>query len=221
VKTKLDLKKLIIYEDNDVIVVNKPAGLLTIADEKKSFNLYSLLYEYVLKQKNRDSHLFVVHRLDKDTSGIIIFAKNIKSKTILQKQFEMGAVERKYEAIVKGTSIDIGTTVKIEIYLFQDKNHNIYISDSKKGKKCITYVTCEEIKNDYSYLDISIETGRRNQIRLSLESIGLPIVGDKKYSGIKADRMYLNAYKLNFFGSNFKKNTFEINRLFKNNDFKF
>lgn len=209
------MSDLLVYEDKDVLVVNKPCGLLTIADEKKSFNLYSFLFDELQKKSNGRNRLFVVHRLDKDTSGLLIFAKNVRTKDVLQDCFEQGAVERKYEAIASGKKLALNKIYKLEINLFQDKNHNVYVADSTRGKKCVTFVKALAIKKESSLLDISLGTGRRNQIRLTLATIGMPLVGDEKYGGMKAKRMMLNAYSLTFpTGIGLKKNHFEIPKLF-------
>lgn len=210
----MNLNKIIIYEDEYVIVVNKPCGLLTISDGNNSQNVYSYLYKYCLEKENK--HLFVVHRLDKYTSGLIIFAKSNLIKEKLQKCFEEKRVIRLYEALAIGNSIKKGEVKKIEINVFEDKNNNVFVSKDNRGKKCITFVKCLDQNDKYSLLDISILTGRRNQIRLSLSEIGMPILGDSKY-GIKCEenRMYLNAYKLEFPKDiGIKKYCFEIPKIF-------
>lgn len=206
-----DIKDIIVYEDEHALVVNKPSGLLTIKDEKGSENLYHDLYDYVARQRGKK--LFVVHRLDKDTSGLLIFAKDVRTKTVLQDCFEAQAVERKYEAVTKSGTLRPGDSEKIVIFLDEDKNHIVHVSPN--GKRCETDVRCLFSKNGKSYLDISLVTGRRNQIRISLSEIGMPIVGDSKYGGIKNARMKLNAYSLTFPSSiGLKKNTFSIEKIF-------
>lgn len=213
----MNFSKLIVYEDDDVIVINKPSGLLTISDGNNSDNLYSYLYDYCSKKNN--GHIFIVHRLDKLTSGLIIFAKSIEIKNRLQKCFEEQRVIRLYEAISVGTLLEKNEVKKIELNLFEDKNNNVFVSKDNRGKRCITYVKCVDKNDKYSLLDISITTGRRNQIRLSLKELGMPIFGDDKY-GIKSKekRMYLNAYKLEFSKDiGIKKNSFQISKIFNLN----
>lgn len=213
--SKIDIRQMLIYEDEHLLVVDKPSGLLTIKDDKGGLNLYHELYDYVSAQ-GRNKKLFVVHRLDRDTSGLLVFAKDIRTKTILQECFEAQAVVRKYEAVTKGNAIPVRESRRIVISIDEDKLHNVNIVPEGRGKRCVTNVTCLYSKNGYSYLDISLVTGRRNQIRLSLNSIGMPIVGDKKYDGEKSSRMKLNAYLLEFPDSlGLSKNKFEIDKIFE------
>ena len=192
------MKKMhIIYEDKELLVVDKEAKKLTMATEKKESNtLYHEAREYVKKQYPKNK-IFIVHRLDKDTSGLVIFAKNEQKKLSLQNNWSK--VKREYYCIVEGHLSKKKDTLKS--YLIETKTLDIYeTKDSKKGKLAITeYEVLKENKN-YSLLKISIKTGRRNQIRVQLSSIGHPIVGDKKYSS-KSDpihRLCLHAYLLDF-----------------------
>lgn len=211
---------MLVYEDEHLLVVNKPEGLLTIKDDKGGLNLYHELYNYVLSKHNKQ-RLFVVHRLDKDTSGLLIFAKDARTKTLLQECFEEQIVTRKYEAVTKSGSLEVHEKKKIVINLNEDKNHIVRVVDSNHGKRCETNVECLAKKNGHSYLDISLVTGRRNQIRLSLKEIGMPIVGDKKYDGPKGNRMKLSAYYLEFPSTiGLKKYKFSIEKIFDGEFFK-
>ena len=176
------MKKLdIIYEDKELLVVNKESHKLTVATEKREYNtLYSEASNYVKKQYPKNK-VFIVHRLDKDTSGIVIFAKNQDKKRQLQSNWEN--VKREYLAIVKGKMPKKKDVLKD--YLVEAKNLNVYITNDKnKGKLAITeYEVLKESKN-YSLLKINIKTGRKNQIRVQLANINHPIVGDKKYGSI-------------------------------------
>ena len=173
-------KKLkILYEDKYLIVVNKPSNLLTIStDKEKEKTLYHQVYEY-LKQKNKNNKVFVVHRLDKDTSGIVIFAKDIESKHFLQNNWDK--FKRNYVAVVHGHTKDKEV---LKNYLMETKTHMTYIVNDKNGKLAITEYEKVLEKDKYTMLSINIKTGRKNQIRVQLANIGNPIVGDKKY-GIK------------------------------------
>ena len=184
----------IIYEDKDIIVVDKPYNLLTISNGKE-LSLYNLVSEYV-KEKNKKNKIFIVHRLDKDTSGLIVFAKNLKTKNFLQNNWDK--VERKYKAIVSGITKDSDT---LKNYLKENKNHYVYVSNT--GDLAITiYKKIKEINNN-SLLDINIKTGKKNQIRVQLSNIGHSILGDKKYGNIKYKRLCLHAYKLVLFEKEF------------------
>lgn len=193
-KDKLD----IVYEDKDIIVINKKPHLLTISTEnEKEKTLFHQVMLY-LKKKNKNNKVFIVHRLDKDTSGLIVFAKNENIKRKLQNNWENS--KRGYIAVVNGIlEKDKGT---IKSYLMETKTLLVYsTNDSKNGKLAIT--SYEKIKenNLYTMLKIDIKTGRKNQIRVHLNDIGNSIVGDKKYGSIKRDplrRLCLHANYLEF-----------------------
>lgn len=190
------MKKLkIIYEDKYLIIVNKSAGEFAISrDNRYDNNLYDEVKTYVKKQ-NPKNKIFIVHRLDKDTSGLVLFAKNEKVKYDLQRNWQN--VERKYYAVVSGKLNEKNVTLKDLLY--ETKSLDVVVTNSKKlGKLAITNFNVIENNNKYSLLDINIETGRRNQIRVQLANTGHPILGDKKYGEIKYKRMMLEAYYLKF-----------------------
>jgi len=192
-KDKLD----IIYEDKDIIAVNKPSGLLTVSTEKEKENtLYYKVSTYE-KKKNKNNKIFIVHRLDRFTSGIVIFAKNMKTKAKLQNNWDKIVLKREYIAIVEG--IPEKSEVTLKSYLYEDKNYVVHSTNNpKKGDLAITKyrVVCSNSKN--ALLSIEIKTGKKNQIRVQLKDINCPIVGDKKY-GSNTDpikRLALHANKL-------------------------
>ena len=190
------MKKIkIIYEDKYLIIVNKPAGEFTISrDNHYDNNLYDEVKEYVKKQ-NPKNKIFIVHRLDKDTSGLVLFAKNEKVKYDLQRNWQN--VERKYYAVVIGKLNE--TNVTLKDLLYETKGLDVVVTNNKKiGKLAITNFNVIKNNNKYSLLDINIETGRRNQIRVQLANISHPILGDKKYGKVKYKRMMLEAYYLKF-----------------------
>ena len=173
------MKKLdIVYQDKDIIVVNKDAHLLTIGTEKERDNtLYHKVIMYE-KTKRKSNKIFIVHRLDKETSGLVLFAKREEIKDILQNNWDIYAIERKYVAVVEGKLKKKEDTLKN--HLMENSIHHVYVSDN--GKLAITkYKVLKESKS-YSLLDIVITTGRKNQIRAQLSNIGSPIIGDKKYN---------------------------------------
>lgn len=197
----------IIYEDKDIIVVNKTSGLLTIASSKeKEKTLYHMVREYV-KNVNKNNHIFIIHRLDRDTSGIVMFAKSEKIKNLYQKKWNDIVKARKYVAVVEGILEEKKGTFKS----YLEENEDGYVYPSKNGKLAITnYIVKKENKN-YSLLDIDIKTGRKNQIRVQLKEINHPIVGDKKY-GNKGNKMYLCAYELSLINPVTKKlDVYKIN----------
>ena len=190
------MKKLrIIYEDKYLIIVNKPTGEFTISrDNHYDNNLYDEVKTYVKKQ-NPKNKIFIVHRLDKDTSGLVLFAKSEKVKYDLQRNWQN--VERKYYAVVFGKPNE--KSVSLKDLLYENKSLDVVITKNEKiGKLAITNFDVIENNNKYSLLDINIETGRRNQIRVQLANIGHPIIGDKKYGKVKYKRMMLEAYYLKF-----------------------
>lgn len=179
-KDKLD----IIYEDKSIIVVNKPSHLLTIStDNEKEKTLFHkvMLYE---KRKNKNNKVFIVHRLDKDTSGLVLFAKDEKIKYKLQNNWDK-ETKRGYVAVVHGKTKDSDT---LKSYLVETKTLLVHSTPDKKlGKLAITeYKKILENKK-LSLLKINIKTGRKNQIRVQLADNGNQIVGDKKYGENKFD----------------------------------
>ncbi len=186
----------IVYEDKDIIVVNKESGLLTISTDKvKDNTLYHLVREYV-KKKNKANKIFIVHRLDKDTSGLIMMAKNEKVKKILQTNWSL--VVRKYYGIVNGHLPNKSDT--LVSYLKEAKTNYVY-STKKQGKLAITEYKVLKENSKYSLIDINIKTGRKHQIRVQLNDLGNSLLGDKIYEkninrGIK--QLYLHAYYLEF-----------------------
>ncbi len=178
-KKKMD----IIYEDKEFLVINKPSGLLTIATEKEKIKtLYHEARTYIKKQ-NPKNKIFIVHRLDKETSGIVVFAKNEKLKNKLQEHWNDYVKNREYLAIVEGKMTKKKET--LTYYLKESKTHQVFISDEKNGKKATTHFSLLANNKAYSLLKINLETGRKNQIRVSLNEYGHPIIGDKKYDSTK------------------------------------
>lgn len=201
----------IIYEDKDIIVINKPSGLLTVATEKeKNKTAYHLVMEY-LKKKNKNNRIFIIHRLDKDTSGIIMFAKNERAKHLYQNNWNDIVKKRCYYAVIDGKMENKEGTIKS--YLKENGNM-VYSVKDRSGKLAITeYKVLKERKN-ISLLDINLKTGRKNQIRVHMKENKTPILGDLKY-GEKSkliNRLALHAYKLELVNPVTKKLlTFEIN----------
>ena len=194
----------ILYEDNHIIVVNKPSNLLTISTEKEKYNtLYHIVREYV-KSINKNNRIFIVHRLDKDTSGIVLFAKDEKTKNMLQDNWNEYVKERCYTAIVHGQLPKEEDT--IINYLNETKTNLVYTTTKDKGKEAITHYKVINSNKLYSQLTINIDTGRKNQIRVALKELGNPILGDKLY-GIKDEfkRLYLHANKLKIYYPYIKK----------------
>lgn len=173
-KDNFNLK--IIFEDNDIIVVDKPTKILTISNEKeKEKTLYREVSNYLKKEKKK---VFVIHRLDFDTSGVIMFAKSQKVQQLYQDNWNNLAKVREYTAVVQGKTNNKG---HIESYLKMSKSLQVYSSKNKDGLFSITDYERIKFNDKYSMLKILISTGRRNQIRCHMYDIGHPIVGDLRY----------------------------------------
>ena len=187
----------ILYEDRDILVVDKISGLLTVSSEKVIDNTaYYFLNEYVRKgnQKSRN-RVFIVHRLDRDTSGVIVFAKNEKAKRYLQEEWQ--GFEKKYYALVHGKMPDKEGV--ITSYLAENNIHRMYsVTDPQKGKLAKTGYKVLRESPRYSLLEIDLLTGRKNQIRVHLTDKGCAVAGDNKYGVKEKDikRLMLHAASL-------------------------
>lgn len=196
--TKQKASKLkILFEDDNYLVINKPAGLLSVAsDKEKTITAYRLCMDYV---RTQDVHnrIFVTHRIDKETSGVLLFTKNEKLRNLLQDNWNDLVKDREYIALIEGQmDKDEGTIIS----WLRESSTNLMYSASKKGdgQKAITKYKCLEKNEKYSLLDVHIETGRKNQIRVHFKEKGHPIVGDEKYQSTLSpiNRLGLHAKKL-------------------------
>ncbi len=203
-KNSRNLPFSIIFEDDHLLAVNKPSGLLTIATEKeKERTLYHIVRDYVVS-KNPHGRIFIVHRLDRDTSGIVLFAKDEKTKNQLQENWNDYVSLREYTAIVCGHPKE--ESGQIVQYLKETKTNLVYVSPREDGKKAITNYSVLKTSDKYSMLKVTIETGRRNQIRVAFASKKMPILGDKKYGEkSKVNRLYLHANRLKIYYPVIKK----------------
>ncbi len=188
-KSNLD----IIYEDEYFFVINKPAGLLSISTTKeKEKTAYHLVREFIKNRKKNDK-IFVLHRLDKDTSGVLVFVKDNTLKNLLQNNWDKYVKTREYVALVTGNVKDVDDYT---CYLKEIGPDKVIVTNKKEGKIAVTSLKTINKNNKYSLVKVNIKTGRRNQIRVVLNHLESPIVGDKKYGGIKSNRLYLHASKL-------------------------
>lgn len=204
-KNKKTLPFEILFEDEHIIVVNKPSGLLTIATAKeKERTLYHIVREYLVS-KDKYAKVFIVHRLDRDTSGIVVLAKNEKIKNQLQENWNEYVSLREYVAVVHGHLKQ--QTGRVVHNLMETKTNLVYVSKNKEGKAAITNYRVIKENDNYSLVSVVIETGRKNQIRVAFQSLKHPIVGDKKYgNGIdKENRLYLHANRLKIYYPVLKK----------------
>lgn len=188
----------IIYEDDLIIVVNKPSGLLTIASEKeRKQTAYRYITEYV-RFKNKHARIFIVHRLDQDTSGVLMFAKTKAAQQALQKEWNKIVTKRGYHAVVEGILSEKSGIVRS--YLYKSKTNEMYSGHrTKHGKFAETHYKVLKEGRSNSLVDVNIKTGRKNQIRVHLKDLGHPIVGDEKYGNkSQTKRLFLHAYELKF-----------------------
>lgn len=189
----------LVYEDDDIIVVNKGYGLLSMGTDKiKEGTAYSILREYV-KWSDPRNKLFIVHRLDRDTSGLMMFAKNEEAKNTMQHNWNNMVLNRKYLAVVEGTPDQAEGVIKS--YLAENAEHEVYSTpDPKLGQLAVTRYKTLASKNGYTMLEVELDTGRKNQIRVHMKEMGHPIAGDRRY-GAKSSpihRLALHAQTLRF-----------------------
>ncbi|MDE7421654.1 MAG: RluA family pseudouridine synthase [Muribaculaceae bacterium] len=192
----------LVYEDEDIIVVDKGYGLLSVGTEssKKSKvqTAYSILRDYV-KSIHPSNKIFIIHRLDRDTSGLMVFAKNMEAKEALQHNWNNMVLERKYVALLDGElPQDSG---EVRSYLAETSQHEVYSAeDPSEGKLAVTRYKVRKRGKGHTLAEFSLDTGRKNQIRVHARDLGHPIVGDKKYGNGSGPlhRLALHAETLRF-----------------------
>jgi 23S rRNA pseudouridine1911/1915/1917 synthase len=189
----------ILFEDPYIIVIAKEAGLLSIAtDQEKEQTAYGILSDHI-KKRDAKNRIFIVHRLDRETSGVMLFAKSEQVKELLQKDWKEAVEERSYIAITEGAVNSPEGT--ITSWLKENKTFTMYSSQTPNGgQKAITHYRVLKKNKNYSMLEVKLETGRKNQIRVHMQDIGHSIIGDKKYGSTKSPlrRMGLHARVLAF-----------------------
>jgi 23S rRNA pseudouridine1911/1915/1917 synthase len=193
----------IIYEDDDFIAVDKPAGLLSVESDKDRECAYGYVSDH-LQAKDKNARAFVLHRIDKETSGVLVFAKNIKIHSMLKMHWNEQVQTREYYAVTEGIFEKKSDT--ITNYLKENVNNITYVTNDPTGQKAVTHYEVVNENSAYSLLRVKIDTGRKNQIRAHMQWLGKPVVGDDKY-GKKPDgtqvknplsRLGLHASKLQF-----------------------
>lgn len=187
----------IVYEDDDFIAVDKPEGLLSVESDKETDSAFARVFEY-LRQKDKTARPYILHRIDKETSGVLIFAKNIKLHSILKLRWNESVTLREYYAVAEGVFEQ--STGTIENYLTENKNNLVYVTRDNTAQRAITHYEVIAQSDKYALLRVKIDTGRKNQIRVQLKHEGHAVVGDDKY-GAESDplhRLGLHASALSF-----------------------
>ncbi|MCX6994733.1 MAG: RluA family pseudouridine synthase [Chlamydiae bacterium] len=191
----------ILFSDNNLIVVEKPAGLLSVETDT---SLRQSLHA-VLKEEYHPHLIYVVHRLDRDVSGIMLYAKNQKAFASLKKQLTERSLKREYGALVSGLMQEESGTW--ESYLVEDLNLNVR-STNYGGELARTHYNVIRRGSKSTLLKIELDTGRKHQIRVHCKEAGHPLMGDKRYEGYEADRLMLHATKLTFIHPTTEKKMF-------------
>lgn len=202
----------LIYEDDDVIIVDKGYGLLSVGipnpQKKKIESAYDIIREY-LKKKDPRNKLFVVHRLDRDTSGVMMFAKNEEAMETLRHNWNNYVLERLYVALLEGFVKDEEGIIKSR--LTENSQYLVYSTDNNnEGKLAVTRYKVKERRHGLSLVEFTLDTGRKNQIRVHASELGHPICGDKKYGAKQSrlGRLCLHAKTLRFAHPRTKKDMY-------------
>ncbi len=189
----------IVFEDAGIVVVEKPHGLLSIAtDKEKDRTVYRILSDQA-KKIHPKNLIFIVHRLDREVSGLMVFAKNRDIKQRLQESWDKDVIERKYVAVVEGVVKEDQATVTS--WLKENKARIMYSSHTPEdGQKAVTHYRVLKRGRNFSLLEVRLETGRKNQIRVHMKDIGHSVAGDVKYGAHRKDlgRLGLHAFSLAF-----------------------
>ena len=198
-----DSQPTILYEDNHLLALLKPAGMLTMGDDTGDETMVDVAREYLRVKYNKPGNVFVgvVHRLDRPVSGVLLFARTSKAAARLSDQFRRGVVKKLYHAVVEGSPPDAaGTLVD---WLLKDRQQNLVACVSENtpgGQKSILNYRVTSRESGRTHLEIEPLTGRSHQIRVQLASAGAPIIGDVKYGSRvkKGGRILLHAKSLEF-----------------------
>ena len=192
-------KENLIYQDNHILIANKPANLLTQPNYGLKDNLQSEVIAWLKKMENKQTvFLHAVHRLDKEVSGMVLFAKSSKALKRLHEMIRNREIERVYLAVIEGK---IRPKEAILVHYLKHGSHRALIvkKEDKGGKEAVLSYKVIEENNSRSLLQITLKTGRYHQIRMQLSHVGYPIIGDKKYgSKLEVGRILLHHHRLTF-----------------------
>lgn len=195
-RKKVPLLK-ILYEDKEFIAVDKPVGLLSVESDKEKECAFGYVMEY-LRAQDKNARPFILHRIDKETSGVLIFAKDVKIHSMLRLHWNEQVLTREYHALVEGKFLKKDGTVVS--YLKENANNLVYVTHEQGGQKAVTHYKVLKESEQLSLLEVKIDTGRKNQIRVQMKELGHPVVGDEKYGYTlnPLGRLGLHASKLEF-----------------------
>jgi len=196
----------ILYQDKDIIAIDKPAGLLSVGTTQETKQHALTILRNQLSKGRKKIQLFPVHRLDRDTSGILLFATSKETREAIMSKW--ASSKKIYLAIVQGQPTKEHDTIDQGLRL-DDKIYKMHVGDHPHAKPAITHYQVKEKKESTSLLEVSIETGRQHQIRAHMSWLGHAVVGDERYGTDKnykkGDRMGLHAYKLTIYHPRKKK----------------
>ena len=189
----------VLYEDNHIIVVIKPYNILSQSDNTNDLDMLTILKKYIKEKYNKPGNVYLglVHRLDRPTSGIMVFAKTSKSASRLSKQIKDDKFTKKYLAVVYGTLSE--KEKLLENYIKKTNDNSSIITTKKDGKYAKLYYKVLKEKDNLSILDITLYTGRHHQIRVQFSNIGHPLYGDQRYGKQDKKQLALFAYHLEFY----------------------
>lgn len=187
----------VLYEDNHIIVVVKPINILSQSDNTKDIDMLNIIKNYIKEKYNKPANVYLglVHRLDRPTGGVMVFARTSKSASRLSKQIKEGSLKKTYLAVVPNFNLKKGTFID---YLEKDKNNNSIITSKEKGKYAKLNFETITKKNNNALVKIDLLTGRHHQIRVQFSSRGYPLYGDQRYGKMDKKQLALFAYKLEF-----------------------
>lgn len=189
----------IVYEDSQIIVIEKNVGILSMASTQGQFCVKTILDDYFRKSRQKCT-AHVVHRLDRDTSGLLVYAKTMEAEQILEHNWRQIVTDRRYYAVASGEMKQKKGTV--ESWLKDNKAYITYSSPTDNGGKyALTHFRTLRTGNGHSLVELKLETGRKNQIRVHLQDLGHPVCGDIKYGNgdDPIGRLCLHAYRLDFY----------------------
>lgn len=190
----------LVYEDDHLMIVNKGYGVLSMGTDKvKEGTVYSEMRKYV-KTHNPKAQVFIVHRLDRDTSGLMLLAKSRLAKDNLQHNWANMVLNRKYVAVLQG-ELQGATEGVVRSYLAENSKYEVYSTDDpEKGQLAVTRYKILARRRGHTLIELELDTGRKNQIRVHMKDLGYPIVGDRKYGATQSpiSRLALHAFTLRF-----------------------